>query len=82
MEHARNVYHLADQRLGDATWAAGAYSIADIHLFRLFWRFRGMLGVEPTMFPNLGRHYERMLQRPAVRKTCEAEAAMGYNLPA
>jgi glutathione S-transferase len=82
VEHARKVYHLADERLGGATWAAGVYSIADIHLFRLFWRFRSMLGVEPTMFPNLCGHYDRMLERPAVRKTCDAEAAMGYNLPA
>jgi glutathione S-transferase len=82
MEHAQHVYRLADQRLGGKTWAAGAYSIADIHLFRLFWRFRGSLGADPGLFPNLCGHYERMMERQAVRKTCEAEAALGYNLPA
>jgi glutathione S-transferase len=81
-EHAQTVYRLADQRLGGNAWAAGAYSIADIHLFRLFWRFRGLLGTEPARFPNLCAHYDRMMERPAVRKTCETEAALGYNLPA
>jgi glutathione S-transferase len=81
LEHAQKVYRLADQRLGARTWAAGAYSIADIHLFRLFWRFRGMLGVDAGLFPNLSAHYGRMMERPAVIKTCDAEAAMGYNLP-
>jgi glutathione S-transferase len=92
-EHARAVYRLADQRLehqrmgnqrmGDRLWAAGgAYSIADIHLFRLFWRFRGSLGADPATFPNLTAHHDRMMQRPAVRKTVEIEAALGYTLPA
>jgi glutathione S-transferase len=82
MERAQVVYRLADQRLGSGPWAAGAYSVADIHLFRLFWRFRALLGVDPAVFPNLCAHYDRMMERPAVRKTCEVEAALGYNLPA
>lgn len=82
MDHAHAVYRVADQRLGDGMWAVGSYSIADIHLFRLFWRFRGSLGAEPSMFPNLCAHYDRMMDRPAVRKTIAAEAASGYSLPA
>jgi glutathione S-transferase len=83
LEHAQAIYRLADQRLGDRTWAVGgAYSIADIHLFRLFWRFRGSLGIDPAVFPNLSAHHDRMMARPAVRKTFEAEAALGYTLPA
>lgn len=82
MEHARQVYRFADDRLGDRTWAAGAYSIADIHLFRLFWRFRGSLGADPAAFPHLTAHHDRMMQRDAVRKTLAAEAALGYALPA
>jgi glutathione S-transferase len=80
-EHAKAMYRLADQRLGKGPWAVGAYSIADIHLFRLFWRFRGSLGADPAVFPNLIAHYDRMMERPAVRKTLEAEAALGYALP-
>ncbi len=80
-EHAHAVWRLADQRLGDRTWATGdAYSIADIHLFRLFWRLRGSLGAEPAMFPNLSAHHDRMMERPAVLKTLRAEAALGYSL--
>ena len=58
------------------------YSIADIHLFRLFWRFRGSLGADPAVFPNLCAHYDRMMERPAVQTTITAEAALGYTLPA
>ena len=83
LEHARSVYKLADRRLGDNEWAVGGrYSIADIHLFRLFWRFRGSLNPEPGDFPNIERHYERMMARPAVRKTIEVESKIGYELPA
>lgn len=81
-EHAELVYRWAEQRLGQQEWAAGAYSIADIHLFRLFWRFRGSLKADPATFPNLIAHHDRMMQRPPVRKTFEAEAALGYTLPA
>jgi glutathione S-transferase len=82
MRHARTAYHFADQRLGSKTWAAGdTYSIADIHLFRLFWRFGALLDVDRSVFPNLCAHYDRMMQRPAVRTTLAAEAAIGYALP-
>ena len=80
-EHAQAVYRLADRRLGTRTWAAGNYSIADIHLFRLFWRFGGTLGVDRATFPNLCGHYDRMMQRTAVKETLTAEAAIGYALP-
>lgn len=82
IEQARIAHGLADRRLGDADWAIGAYSIADIHLFRLFWRFRNSLRPADSEFPNLARHHDRMLARPAVRRTIEAEAAIGYELPA
>ncbi len=82
LEHSRRVFGIAEQRLGERDWAVGRYSIADIHLFRLFWRFRGMPGSDPGDFPHLSAHYERMMARPAVRKTIEIEAAIGYELPA
>jgi glutathione S-transferase len=82
LDHARSVYRLADSRLGDREWAIGSYSIADIHLFRLFWRFRNSLHPERAEFPNLESHYDRMMARPAVRRTIEIEAAIGYELPA
>ena len=81
-DHAREVWQLADRRLGTREWAVGDdYSIADIHLFRLFWRFRGSLKPAPGEFPNLTIHYDRVMQRPAVKKTIEIESAIGYQLP-
>jgi glutathione S-transferase len=80
-DHATGVYRMADQLLGGQPWAAGGYSIADIHLFRLFWRFRGTFGPDVSGFPNLSAHYDRMMQRPAVQRTLAAEAAIGYALP-
>jgi glutathione S-transferase len=83
LDHARAVYKLADRRLGTHDWTVGdRYSIADIHLFRLFWRFRGTLNPQPSDFPNIERHYERMMTRPAVQKTIEIESKIGYLLPA
>jgi len=81
LDHARGVYRIADERLGSG-WAIGSYSIADIHLFRLYWRFFNSLKPAPGTFPNLDAHYARMMARPAVKKTIEIEAALGYHLPA
>jgi glutathione S-transferase len=75
--------HGLDQRLGEGRWPlVGRCSIVDIHLFRLFWHFRGSPGADPAGFPNLSAHYERIMKRPAVRQTLEAEAALGRSLPA
>jgi glutathione S-transferase len=83
LEHATRVYGIADSRLGGQTWVLGAdYSIADIHLFRLFWRLRASLHPAPDKFPNLEAHHARMLARPAVQRTLSDEAAIGYELPA
>jgi glutathione S-transferase len=81
MEHAEAVWGLADRRLGERIWVSGAYSMADIHLFRLYWRFARSRKPDTGAFPNLAAHHERMMARPAVRRTCEIEAAIGYELP-
>lgn len=83
LEHAQRIWGVTDARLGANTWAVGgAYSIADIHLFRLFWRFFNSLKPARAAYPNLIPHYERMMARPAVIKTIEVESAAGYELPA
>ncbi|MGA3121961.1 MAG: glutathione S-transferase family protein [Polyangiaceae bacterium] len=82
LDHARTVFGLADRRLGSREWAVDRYSVADIHLFRLYWRFRNAFQPDPAEFPNLTAHYDRMMVRPAVRRTCAIEAAIGYELPA
>jgi glutathione S-transferase len=81
-EHARAVFAIADHRLGDDAWAVGQYSVADIHLFRLFWRFRNAMQPAPADFPRLTAHHDRMMARDAVRRTIAIEAAIGYELPA
>jgi len=79
--HADAVWRIAERRLGAQGWAIGRYSIADIHLFRVYWRFMNSLHPAPATFPNLSAHHDRMMARPAVRRTCEIERAIGYELP-
>jgi glutathione S-transferase len=81
LDYAKEVYGIADRRLGEG-WALGPYSIADIHLFRLYWRLANSLKPAPETFPNLTAHYARMMARPAVQRTIEVETAIGYELPA
>ena len=80
-EHALEVYGIADRRLGQRQWVLDRYSIADIHLFRLYWRLAGALGLPPSTFPNLAAHHDRMMQREAVKRTIEIETKIGYELP-
>jgi glutathione S-transferase len=81
LDYANEVYAIADRRLG-GSWALGRYSIADIHLFRLYWRFANSLKPAPETFPNLTAHYARMMARPAVQRAIEVESRIGYELPA
>jgi len=81
MQRWHEVFAIAEQRLGPREWALDRYSIADIHLFRLFWRYYNAVHPAPGTLPNLETHYRRMMARPAVQRTCEAEAAIGYDLP-
>ena len=70
LEYATPMWRIADQRLGRREWAMGErYSIADMHLFRLYWRMNGALRPAPGTFPNLEAHHARMLARPAVART-------------
>jgi glutathione S-transferase len=81
-ERWREVFHLCEQRLGSKEWAVGGhYSIADIHLFRLFWRFVDALGADHARYPGLMAHYARIMARPAVKKTIAIEGAAGYEFP-
>ena len=83
LEAARAAWALAERKLGAADWAAGGrYSMADIHLFRIYWRFRASLNPGPGEFAGLERHYHRMMARPAVVRTIAIESAIGYELPA
>lgn len=81
VEHTMKVYGIADKRLGGREWAVGNYSIADIHLFRLYWRLQTALSLAPGTFPNLAAHHQRMMARAAVQRTIEIEKSIGYELP-
>ena len=76
MEALAEAWTLAEKKLGGGEWVLGSYSIVDIHLFRLYWRMVNTPGDRPTGFKRLDAHYERMMARPAVKRTIEAEKAM------
>jgi glutathione S-transferase len=82
LDHVREVYGITDQRLGGGWILGERYSIADIHLFRVYWRMFNSLHPTSGEFPNLDAHYARMMARPAVKKTIEIETVVGYELPA
>lgn len=82
VERWKAVFTIAEQKLARREWVLPRYSIADIHLFRLYWRFATSPHAAPAAFPGLTAHYERMMARLAVRKTIEIESAIGYELPA
>jgi len=78
----REVFHLCERRLGGAAWAVGdRYSLADIHLFRLFWRFVDALHPPASDYSGMMAHYERMMARAAVKQTIAIESAIGYEFP-
>ena len=81
-EHVTEVWKLADQKFGERDWVLGTYSIADIHLFRLYWRMANSPRPYPKGLRHLESLYERMMARPAVQRTIKIESELGYELPA
>jgi glutathione S-transferase len=81
LDAALEAFATAERRLGGDRWALDAYSIADIHLFRLYWRNRDWLREGGGSFPSLEAHHARMMARPAVQATIAAEQVVGYELP-
>ena len=78
IERAKEIYLVAEQKFGAREWVLDTYSVADIHLFRLFWRFVGYAEPNLADYPNLAAHFTRMMSRPAVKRTIEIESAAGY----
>jgi glutathione S-transferase len=72
-EHVANAFAVANRKLADRQWAIGRYSIADIHLFRVYWRFRPGIEATPGKYSALEAHHDRMLARPAVQKALAIE---------
>jgi glutathione S-transferase len=80
-EHVTEVWSLADRKLGERDWALGTYSVADIHLFRLYWRMVNAPRPYPKGLARLESLYERMMVRSAVQRTIKIESDLGYELP-
>lgn len=66
------LYDVLDQRLSEAEYVAGDYSIADIAIWPWAARF-GWQGIDLSEFPNVVRWYDAIAARPAVQR--------GYNVP-
>ena len=80
-EHVTEVWRLADRKFGERDWVLGTYSVADIHLFRLYWRMVNAPRPSPKGLGRLESLYERMMVRPAVQRTIKIESDLGYELP-
>jgi glutathione S-transferase len=76
-EHVPPALAVANAKLGTRQWAIGRFSIADIHLFRVTWRFRPGVDAPAGTYPALEAHHDRMLARPSVQKAMAVEKAWG-----
>ena len=72
-EHIAEAFRVANRKLGGREWAAGRYSIADIHLFRVYWKFRPAIDAATGTYPALEAHHDLMLARPAVQAAMKTE---------
>ena len=71
-QEAQRLYSVLDQRLGDAEYLAGEYSIADMATWPWISRFEWQQ-ISLTEYPNVKRWYTQIANRPAVQK--------GYEVP-
>ena len=71
-QEAQRLYSVLDQRLGDAEYLAGEYSIADMATWPWISRFEWQQ-ITLTEYPNVKRWYTQIANRPAVQK--------GYDVP-
>jgi glutathione S-transferase len=76
-EHIASAFGVAEAKLAGRPWAIGRFTVADIHLFRVHWRFRPGIDAPPGTYPALEAHRDRMLARPAVQKALAVEQAYG-----
>ena len=79
LERWKEVFKIADPRLGSNEWAVGGrYSIADIHLFRLYWRFKTVNLAGRRRISEPRRAFRAHDGPPGGQKTIEIENAVGY----
>lgn len=81
-EAGHAAYAMVERKLAGREWTVGdRMSVADIHLFRMFWRFQPLLDLARADYPRLWDLHDRMMQREAVQRVIATESAIGYELP-
>ena len=71
-KETRRLYGVLDRRLADHEFVAGAYSIADIAILGWAWRHERH-EVSFDDFKNVGRWYDALMARPAVKRGFEVK---------
>lgn len=66
-------FALIEKALAGKDWVFGAWSAADAYIF-VFYNWATKLGLDMSAYPNYGKHFERMQQRPAVQRAMAREA--------
>ena len=69
-KETRRLYGVLDRRLGRVEFVAGALSVADFAILAWAWRHERHQ-VDLAEFPNVGRWYQAMMERPATRRGFE-----------
>jgi len=82
VEHTTRVYGIADSPLGPERMGAGPLLHRGHPSLPALLAPGACLKPARGTFPNLEAHHDRMMARPAVRKTIAIESAIGYELPA
>ncbi len=72
MKETLRLYDVLDRRLADREFVAGAYSIADIAILGWAWRHERHK-VSFDDFKNVGRWYDALMSRPAVKRGIEVD---------
>ncbi|HLT76605.1 MAG TPA: glutathione S-transferase N-terminal domain-containing protein [Ferrovibrio sp.] len=66
-------FALIEKALEGKDWVFGEWSVADAYIF-VFYNWATKLGLDVSQYPNYGKHFERMKQRPAVQRALAREA--------
>jgi GSH-dependent disulfide-bond oxidoreductase len=72
MAETRRLYDVLDKQLGTHEFVAGELSVADFAILGWAWRHERHK-VDFKDFPNVGRWYDQLMARPAVKKGMEAK---------
>jgi glutathione S-transferase len=67
-------YEIANDKLAGRDWFMGEFGCPDVHFFWCFRRGQ-QFGVDVSRFGHCVRHFERVLERPSVKKVLAYEAS-------